>query len=179
MSERLLVLVRHGQSEWNLKNLFTGWKDPDLTEKGVSEAKAGGQLLKQQGFHFDVAFTSALKRAQRTLQLFLAELGQTSLLTHKDQALNERDYGGIVLSNNAAATVIQNNFLGGYQNDNATQAAMPAAPSAVVAQATEQAPFAHVGRGLPVIESTPAEMLIQNSPGLPVPFVFGFAIGYG
>lgn len=93
MAGNYLVLVRHGESEWNKLNLFTGWKDPDLTEKGVSEAKAGGQLLKQQGFHFDVAFTSALKRAQRTLQLFLAELGQTSLLTHKDQALNERDYG--------------------------------------------------------------------------------------
>ena len=71
MSDRLLVLVRHGQSEWNLKNLFTGWKDPDLTELGVKEAVAAGQKLKAQGLTFDVAFTSALKRAQRTLDLAL------------------------------------------------------------------------------------------------------------
>src|SRR6478735_8259564 len=67
MSDRLLVLVRHGQSEWNLKNLFTGWKDPDLTEKGVAEAKDAGRKLKAQGLSFDVAFTSVLTRAQHTL----------------------------------------------------------------------------------------------------------------
>ncbi len=67
MSERLLVLVRHGQSEWNLKNLFTGWRDVDLTEKGIDEARLAGRKLKVQGLRFDVAFTSALKRAQHTL----------------------------------------------------------------------------------------------------------------
>jgi 2,3-bisphosphoglycerate-dependent phosphoglycerate mutase len=89
----LLVLTRHGQSEWNLKNLFTGWKDPDLTEKGVEEAKAGGRKLKAAGIAFDVAFTSVLSRAQKTCDLVLAELGQSGLTTHRDVALNERDYG--------------------------------------------------------------------------------------
>ncbi len=88
-----LVLVRHGQSEWNLKNLFTGWKDPDLSPKGVEEAKAAGQRLKAKGLKFDVTFTSALTRAQHTLKLILAELGQTGLPETRDQALNERDYG--------------------------------------------------------------------------------------
>jgi 2,3-bisphosphoglycerate-dependent phosphoglycerate mutase len=95
MSERLLVLVRHGQSDWNLKNLFTGWKDPGLTELGVSEAKAAGQRLKALGLTFDTAFTSDLTRAQDTLDLILAELGQTGLHIEKDQALNERDYGDL------------------------------------------------------------------------------------
>ena len=95
MSDRLLVLVRHGQSEWNLKNLFTGWKDPGLTEKGIAEAKAAGQKLKAEGLSFDVAYTSALTRAQTTLELMLAELGQTGLKTTKNLALNERDYGDL------------------------------------------------------------------------------------
>jgi 2,3-bisphosphoglycerate-dependent phosphoglycerate mutase len=95
MSDRLLVLVRHGQSEWNLKNLFTGWKDPDLTELGVTEAKQAGRKLKAQGFVFDIAFTSALTRAQHTLDLMLDELGQKGLSTHKHLALNERDYGDL------------------------------------------------------------------------------------
>ncbi len=89
----LLVLCRHGQSEWNLKNLFTGWKDPDLTELGVAEAKAAGQRLKAADIGFDVAFTSELGRAQRTCKLLLAELGQSELPTHRHVALNERDYG--------------------------------------------------------------------------------------
>ena len=93
--DRLLVLVRHGQSEWNLKNLFTGWRDVDLTEQGVSEAKEAGRKLKAQGLVFDIAFTSALKRAQRTLDLALAEMGQTGLKIVRDQALNERDYGDL------------------------------------------------------------------------------------
>ncbi len=88
-----LVLVRHGQSDWNLKNLFTGWKDPDLSAKGVEEAKAAGQRLKAKGLKFDLCFTSALTRAQHTLKLILAELGQTGLPETRDQALNERDYG--------------------------------------------------------------------------------------
>jgi 2,3-bisphosphoglycerate-dependent phosphoglycerate mutase len=96
MTDRLLVLVRHGQSDWNLKNLFTGWRDIDLTEKGVAEAREAGRKLKALGIYFDVAFTSALKRAQRTLDLMLAELDQTKIPVFKDQALNERDYGDLV-----------------------------------------------------------------------------------
>ena len=96
MTDRLLVLVRHGQSDWNLKNLFTGWRDVDLTEKGVAEAREAGRKLKKQGITFDVAFTSVLKRAQRTLDLMLTELGQTTIPIFKDQALNERDYGDLV-----------------------------------------------------------------------------------
>lgn len=94
--DRLLVLVRHGQSEWNLKNLFTGWKDVDLTEAGVAEARAAGRKLKAQGLTFDCAYTSALKRAQRTLDLILEEMGQTGIPIVRDQALNERDYGDLV-----------------------------------------------------------------------------------
>jgi 2,3-bisphosphoglycerate-dependent phosphoglycerate mutase len=88
-----LVLVRHGQSDWNLKNLFTGWKDPALTEKGIGEARAAGQRLKAKGLKFDICFTSALSRAQNTLKLILEEMGQTGLPETRDQALNERDYG--------------------------------------------------------------------------------------
>jgi len=96
MTDRLLVLVRHGQSEWNLKNLFTGWRDVDLTDKGIAEAREAGRKLKAQGIKFDVAFTSSLKRAQRTLDLMLEELGQTSIPVFKNEALNERDYGDLV-----------------------------------------------------------------------------------
>jgi len=95
-NDRLLVLVRHGQSEWNLKNLFTGWKDVDLTEQGIAEARAAGRKLKAQGLGFDVAYTSALKRAQRTLDLILEEMGQSGIPIVRDQALNERDYGDLV-----------------------------------------------------------------------------------
>jgi 2,3-bisphosphoglycerate-dependent phosphoglycerate mutase len=95
MSDRLLVLVRHGQSEWNLKNLFTGWRDVDLTEQGIAEAKEAGRKLKAQGIVFDLAYTSALKRAQRTLDILLAEMGQTGIPIVRDQALNERDYGDL------------------------------------------------------------------------------------
>ena len=93
--ERLLVLLRHGQSEWNLKNLFTGWRDPDLTPEGIEEAKEAGRRLKARGLVFDLAFTSALVRAQRTLALTLAEMGQSGLRERRDQALNERDYGDL------------------------------------------------------------------------------------
>jgi len=90
-----LVLVRHGQSEWNLKNLFTGWKDPDLTELGIEEAKTGAQALKDTGLKFDVAFTSVLIRAQHTLDLIMDGIGQTDLPVIRDEALNERDYGDL------------------------------------------------------------------------------------
>ena len=93
--DRLLVLVRHGQSEWNLKNLFTGWRDVDLTEQGIAEAKAAAAKLKARGLTFGVCFTSALIRAQRSLDLMLADLGQTGLPITRDQALNERDYGDL------------------------------------------------------------------------------------
>jgi len=94
-ADNVLVLVRHGESEWNKLNLFTGWRDPDLSEKGVEEARRAGQLLKAEGYRFDIAFTSALKRAQHTLQLILEELGQQDLTTIADKALNERDYGDL------------------------------------------------------------------------------------
>ncbi len=92
---RTLVLVRHGQSDWNLKNLFTGWRDPDLTEKGVEEAKAAGERLKATGLNFDHAFTSNLSRAQRTLSLLQGTLGQADIPTERSEALNERDYGDL------------------------------------------------------------------------------------
>ncbi len=91
----LLVLVRHGESAWNKLNLFTGWKDPDLTEKGIEEATRAGRLLKDAGHKFDIAYTSVLTRAQHTLRLILGELGQPDLETIRDQRLNERDYGDL------------------------------------------------------------------------------------
>ena len=94
--ERLLVLLRHGQSEWNLKNLFTGWRDVGLSPLGIEEAKEAGRRLKAHGVVFDIAFTSALKRAQHTLELTLAEMGQAGVPEKRDQALNERDYGDLV-----------------------------------------------------------------------------------
>ena len=93
--DNVLVLVRHGESEWNKLNLFTGWKDPDLSDKGVAEAHKAGQLLKAQGLKFDIAFTSALRRAQHTLDIMLDELGQAGLPRRRDQRLNERDYGDL------------------------------------------------------------------------------------
>jgi 2,3-bisphosphoglycerate-dependent phosphoglycerate mutase len=90
-----LVLVRHGQSDWNLKNLFTGWKNPDLTELGVEEANTGGKALADYGVKFDIAFTSDLKRAQDTCRIILENVGQPGLETIRDQALNERDYGDL------------------------------------------------------------------------------------
>ncbi|PWN39580.1 phosphoglycerate mutase [Ceraceosorus guamensis] len=89
-----LVLTRHGQSEWNKLNLFTGWKDPALTELGKQEATKGGQELVKGGYtDFDLAFTSDLSRAQETLKIILGEIKQEGIPTKKDQALNERDYG--------------------------------------------------------------------------------------
>ncbi|WP_273718870.1 MULTISPECIES: 2,3-bisphosphoglycerate-dependent phosphoglycerate mutase [Bartonella] len=92
---RTLVLIRHGQSEWNLKNLFTGWKDPDLTEKGHGEAIAAGKKLKETGLKFDIAYTSALQRAQKTAQHILEQMGQSNLEVIKTSALNERNYGDL------------------------------------------------------------------------------------
>ncbi|MEE9271880.1 MAG: 2,3-diphosphoglycerate-dependent phosphoglycerate mutase [Robiginitomaculum sp.] len=90
-----LVLSRHGQSEWNLQNRFTGWVDVDLTEKGIAEAKLGGSLLAKEGIRFDAAFTSYLTRAIRTLWLGLEALDQCYIPVTKDWHLNERHYGGL------------------------------------------------------------------------------------
>lgn len=94
--ESVLVLVRHGESEWNLLNRFTGWKDVGLTEEGMAEAHRAGTMLKETGQRFDCAFTSTLKRAHNTLDIILEELGQGKLPTVKAAALNERDYGELV-----------------------------------------------------------------------------------
>ncbi len=90
-----LVLIRHGESEWNRRNLFTGWHNPDLSEKGLIEALVAARLLKATGIHFDAAFTSVLKRAQRTLEIILDEIGQPNVKIACSQALNERHYGDL------------------------------------------------------------------------------------
>src|SRR4028118_1668096 len=90
-----LVLLRHGQSDWNLQNRFTGWWDVDLSDKGVAEAAAAGQLLKERGLDFDRCFTSVLTRAIRTLHLALHEMDRLWLPVTKDWRLNERHYGGL------------------------------------------------------------------------------------
>jgi 2,3-bisphosphoglycerate-dependent phosphoglycerate mutase len=94
--QNVLVLIRHGESEWNRLNRFTGWKDVGLTEEGMAEAHLAGAMLKDIGLHFDFAFTSTLKRAHNTLDIILDELGQGKLPTVKAAALNERDYGELV-----------------------------------------------------------------------------------
>ena len=95
MAVTKLVLVRHGESQWNNENRFTGWYDVDLSEKGVSEAKAAGKLLKAEGFSFDFAYTSVLKRAIHTLWNVLDELDQAWLPVEKSWKLNERHYGAL------------------------------------------------------------------------------------
>lgn len=90
-----LVLVRHGQSQWNLENRFTGWVDVPITELGEKEAHRAGKELKDAGLKFDVAFVSELKRANQTLAVLLEELGQSGLTTKSDKALNERHYGDL------------------------------------------------------------------------------------
>ena len=95
MKNCYLVLVRHGQSEWNEKNLFTGWKDPKLTQKGVDEARKAGDELRQAGYSFDKMFTSDLFRAQETGRIILEQMGTPSVITIKDQCLNERNYGDL------------------------------------------------------------------------------------
>jgi len=98
-----LVLVRHGQSEWNAKNLFTGWKDPGLTDQGIEEAVNAGISISARNIEFARMFTSALKRAQITGQIILDGIDQPHLKTIKDQALNERDYGDLAGLNKDAA----------------------------------------------------------------------------
>ncbi len=95
MTRSNLVLVRHGQSEWNEKNLFTGWRDPELTQKGAQEARNAGRELLGQEYVFDVMYTSALRRAQETGRIILEEMGLTDIVTVRDQRLNERDYGDL------------------------------------------------------------------------------------
>ena len=93
--QNFLVLVRHGQSEWNAKNLFTGWKDPGLTTVGETEAANAGNLIKERNIKFSMMFTSALRRAQITGQMILERIGQKDIEVVKNQALNERDYGDL------------------------------------------------------------------------------------
>lgn len=95
MIERNLILVRHGQSEWNEKNLFTGWENPGLTDKGMHEAKIAGSLIKNLGIKFDYIFTSALIRAQLTGSIILENLDQAEINIIKNKALNERFYGDL------------------------------------------------------------------------------------
>ena len=95
MSKRNLILVRHGQSEWNEKNLFTGWENPGLTRKGIDEAKNAGDLIKQLGIKFDFMFTSALTRAQLTGSIILEICNNTDINIIKDESLNERFYGDL------------------------------------------------------------------------------------
>jgi 2,3-bisphosphoglycerate-dependent phosphoglycerate mutase len=90
-----LVMIRHGQSQWNLENRFTGWWDVDLTDNGVAEAKAAGDLLRDRGFDFDICFTSLLRRAIRTLNIALEEMDRSWLPVFKHWRLNERHYGGL------------------------------------------------------------------------------------
>ncbi len=95
MEKRNLVLVRHGQSEWNAKNLFTGWKDPDLTELGLNEAENAGILINKTGINFDKMFTSNLIRAQKTGSIILSTMQQADVQIIKNQSLNERNYGSL------------------------------------------------------------------------------------
>lgn len=95
MKKSNLVLVRHGQSEWNKKNLFTGWKDPELTNKGIEEAVKAGKNLKTKNIKFDIMFTSDLLRAQETGRLILENMGQSDIPVIKNQCLNERNYGDL------------------------------------------------------------------------------------
>ena len=92
---RTLVLVRHGESEWNARNLFTGWKNPDLTPLGVEEARSAGQELRRRDILFSIGFTSALLRARHTIDLIIEELGQSNVPIVRDRALNERHYGDL------------------------------------------------------------------------------------
>ena len=105
MKQTNLVLVRHGQSEWNKKNLFTGWKDPNLTDLGIEEAKKAGNLLKERGLAFDIMFTSDLFRAQETGRIILEQMNLDHIEVIKDQSLNERNYGDLAGLNKDEARV--------------------------------------------------------------------------
>ena len=105
MKQTNLVLVRHGQSEWNKKNLFTGWKDPNLTDLGIEEAKKAGNLLKERGLAFDIMFTSDLFRAQETGRIILQQMNLGHIEVIKDQSLNERNYGDLAGLNKDEARV--------------------------------------------------------------------------
>jgi 2,3-bisphosphoglycerate-dependent phosphoglycerate mutase len=98
-----VVLIRHAQSQWNLENRFTGWANPPLTQAGEAEARRAGAALRQAGYRFDTAFSSRLQRAQSTLDILLAELGQTQIVRHRDWRLNERHYGALQGMDKAAA----------------------------------------------------------------------------
>ena len=98
-----LILIRHGQSIYNLQNRFTGWKDVELTEKGIAEAKNAGNILKNEKITFDIAYTSKLKRAQNTLKLTLIEMGHSKIPIVENVALNERDYGDLIGQNKSEA----------------------------------------------------------------------------
>merc|ERR1712002_744384 len=101
MAKYTIVMVRHGESEWNKLNKFCGWYDANLSEAGVKEAHAAGKALKDANFKFDIAHTSVLTRAQKTLAAILEEIGQTDLPTEKTWRLNERHYGGLTGLNKA------------------------------------------------------------------------------
>ena len=105
MKQTNLVLVRHGQSEWNKKNLFTGWKDPNLTDLGIEEAMKAGNLLKERGLAFDIMFTSDLFRAQETGRIILEQMNLGHIEVIKDQSLNERNYGDLAGLNKDEARV--------------------------------------------------------------------------
>ena len=119
-----LVLIRHGESTWNLENRFTGWTDVDLTETGVAQAKKAGQLLKAEGYEFDVAYTSVLQRAINTLWYALNEMKCTWLPVNKDWRLNERHSGGLQ-GLNAATTYHLQRWSPPTPAANAATAAMP------------------------------------------------------
>ena len=112
-----LVLVRHGQSMWNLENKFTGWTDVELSEKGVEEAKEAGKVLKEQGFHFDLAFTSVLKRAENTLDYILKEMGEENIEIKRSWKLNERHYGALqgLIKTKQKKNMVQNRFFYGEE----------------------------------------------------------------
>lgn len=90
-----IILVRHGQSIWNLENKFTGWTDVSLSSNGIEEAKETGKILKEKGFQFDLAYTSVLKRAEDTLEYILKEMGEENIEVKRSWKLNERHYGAL------------------------------------------------------------------------------------